>query len=148
MTIQAEAAVRAWVNGRLDLTGTQTAPGPLPLGAYLTAPRSPSSSAYAVISRQQGTQQRLVAEDTGELDCAQVLAEIFAGTQQAAELGAAAYAKAVRSLSGAPVVMGDSGVTCLVTDNVTGPQDITVPPDQGEQYLFHVTADFYLTGSN
>ena len=47
----AEAAVRAWVNGRLDLTGTQTAPGPLPLGAYLTAPRSPSSSAIRVETR-------------------------------------------------------------------------------------------------
>ena len=41
--------------------------------------------------------------------------------------------------------MGDSGITCLVADNVTGPLDVTVPPDQGELYLFRVTADFYLT---
>jgi len=28
------------------------------------------------------------------------------------------------------------------------PQDIPPPPDQGEQFLFQVTADFYLLGSN
>lgn len=145
MTVQAEKAVRAWVNQRADLVGTQGAPGPLGHGAYLVGQVFPSGGAFAVISRQQGPPQQMVAEDTGEIDCASVLAEIYGGTQATAEAAAAAYADAVRSLTGAPAVMGDSGVTCLVADNVTGPLDVPVPPDQGELYVFHVTADFYLT---
>jgi hypothetical protein len=147
MTVAAETAVRAWVNSRPDLVGTQGAPGPLGHGAYLIGQVFPSGGAFAVISRQQGTPQQMTAEDDGSIDCAQVVAEIFGGTQSAAELAAAAYATAARSLTGSPVVMGDTGITCLVADNVTGPIDVPVPPDQGELYLFHVSADFYLTGS-
>jgi hypothetical protein len=144
MTVAAETAVRAWINGRPDLVGQPGSPGPLGHGAYLIGQVFPSGGAFAVISRQQGPPQQMVAEDTGEIDCAQVIAEIFGGTQAAAETAAAAYADAVRSLSGAPVAM-DKKVTCLVADNVTGPLDVPVPPDQGELYMFHVTADFYLT---
>ncbi len=147
MTVQAEKAVRAWVNQRADLVGTTGSPGPLGHGAYLIGQVFPSGGAFAVITRQQGTPQQMTGEDDGSIDCASVVAEIFGGTQQAAETAAAAYAVAVRSLSGLPEVMGDSGVTCLVADNVTGPQDISVPPDQGELYSFHVTADFYLRSS-
>jgi len=146
MTVQAEKAVRAWVNSRTDMVGYPPgAPGPLGHGAFLIGQKFPSGGAFAVISRANGPAQQMVAEDTGEIDCAQVLAEIFGATQAAAETAAAAYATAVRGLTGAPVAMGDSGVTCMVADNVTGPMDISVPPDQGELYLFHVTADFYLT---
>ncbi len=144
MTVAAETAVRAWINARPDLVGTQGNPGPLGHGAYLIGQVFPSGGAFAVVSRQQAPDQQLIAEDSA-VDCAGVIAEIFGGTQQAAELAAAAYASAVRTLTGQPVAMGDSGITCLVADNVTGPLDVAVPPDQGELYLFHVTADFYLT---
>jgi len=149
MTVSAETAVCAWVNEvRGDLTGTIDTPGPLAQGAFTIEQRSPvGAGAYALILRQQSPAQRLVAED-GAVDCASIIAQIRGGTRQVAEAGAAAYASAVQTLTGAPVVMGDSGVTCLVADQVTGPQDVPPPPDQGDLFLFQVTADFYLIGSN
>ena len=144
MTVAAETAVRAWINSRSDLVGQPPGnPGPLGHGAYLIGQTFPSGGAFAVVSRQPAAEQQFIAEDS-TVDAAQVLAQIFGGTQQAAELAAAAYASAVRTLTGSPEPMGDSGITCLIADNVTGPLDVAVPPDQGELYAFHVTADFYL----
>jgi hypothetical protein len=144
MTVAAETAVRAWINSRPDLVGEPGSPGPLGHGAYLIGQVFPSGGGFAIVARQSAAAQQMIAEDSA-VDAASVLAEIFGSTQQAAELAAAAYASAVRTLTGSPVAMGDTGVTCLVADNVTGPLDVAVPPDQGELYSFHVTADFYLT---
>ena len=122
--------------------------GAVPQGAFTIEQRSPAGGgAYALVVRQQGPIQRMVAEG-GELDCATIIAQIKAGTRAAAEAAAAAFATAVQALTGKPVQMGDSGVTCLVADNVAGPVDLPPPPDQGELFLFQVSADFYLIGSN
>jgi hypothetical protein len=146
MTVAAEKAICAWVNGNEALTGTPDAPGPLAMGAFTIEQRSPAGSgAYALIIRQQSPEQALIAEGNG-IDRALILAQIRGGTRAVAEAAAAAYATAVLGLGGERAVMGD--VTCLIADNVTGPQDVPPPPDQGELFLFQVSADFYLIGSN
>lgn len=146
MGISAEVAITAWVNGRRDLIGTPgQAPGPLSQGAYLEQERSPAYGAYAVIERQGGPVGGVVAE-MNNFDVPRITAAIRAGTIPAAEAAAAAYATSVRSLTGRPEPCGDTGVTCLASDNVTGPQYVGQPADSGEQYCFTVTADFILLG--
>ena len=56
---------------------------------------------------------------------------IRGGTQAVAEAGAAAFATAVLALSGKPVQMDDTGVTCLAAASVADPVDVP-PPDEGE----------------
>jgi hypothetical protein len=74
MTVAAEVAVAAWVNEvRGDLTGTLAEPGPLAQGAFTIEQRSPvGAGAYAIVIRQQGPVQRMVAE-TSDLDCATIV---------------------------------------------------------------------------
>lgn len=134
--ILALPAVRAWVNSNTALTG---AGQPLALGAYLEPPRSPGAGAYALLSRV-GRAGDLVAEET--VDSPRITATILAGTLEAAEAAAVAYANAVDSLRGARVAMGD--VACLVADNITGPLYIDLHRSTQEQYQFLVDADFYL----
>lgn len=145
----AEVAVRAWVNSRSDLVGDPpgSASAPLARGAYLIQQRSPADGAYAVISRQAGDAEPLVAEPS-VFDQARIVAAIRAGTVEAAESAANAYAEAVKTLSGAPVVCGDTGVIIRSHMNLTGPQFIQQPGDSGEQYTFEVAADFILQGSS
>jgi hypothetical protein len=144
--VSAEVAITEWVNGRVDLVGIQPqAPGPLSRGAYLKQQRSPADGAYAVIDRQGGPVGAMVAE-MNNFDAPRITATIRAGTIQAAEAAAAAYATAVRSLTGCPEPCGGTGVTCLASDNVTGPQFVPQPADSGEQYCFQVTADLILLG--
>ena len=129
-------AVRAWVNANTTLTG----PGkPLTLGAFLETSRSPGTGAYALLSRV-GRAGDLVAEET--VDSPRVSATILAGTLEAAEVAAVAYANAVDSLRGVRAPMGD--VTCLVADNITGPLYVDLGRSTQEQYQFLVDADFYL----
>ena len=73
MTVAAEKAVCAWVNQASGLTGTTGAPGPLAQGAFTIEQRSPAGAgAYALVVRQQGPVQRMVAE-TSDLDCATIV---------------------------------------------------------------------------
>ena len=49
MTVAAETAVRAWINGRSDLVGTTASPGPLGHGAYLIGQTFPSGGAFFAV---------------------------------------------------------------------------------------------------
>lgn len=137
-----EQAVRAWANAQAGLTGEGN---PLSRGAYLRSQRSPADGAYAVLGTvpARGRLGGITAEDA-RVRAHRVAAVIYAGTLEAAETAAAAYAQAVLSLTGNPVPMGSSGVTCLVTDNLSGPVLVPTPPDAGEAYAFAVEADFLL----
>jgi hypothetical protein len=134
--VVATPAVRAWVNA-LPIVGRGN---PLALGAYLEPPRSPGAGAYALLSRV-GRAGDLVAEET--VDSPRISATILAGTYEAAEIAATAYATAVDSLRGIRAAMGDA--TCLVADNITGPLYVDLRRSTQEQYQFLVDADFYLT---
>lgn len=138
--IAGEAVVTAWTKSRADLIG-----GPLPLGAYLdeNRPRSPADGAYAVINRAPGGATLGIAEDS-PFTTVRVLASIYAGTQQAAELAAQAWLDAVRTLTGQPVPVPDSGAVIRVTDNYTGPAFQPPGATEGEKFCFVVGADFIL----
>ena len=138
--IAAEEAVRAWVNTYPGLAG---AGNPLAMGAFLRSQRSPASGAYAVLTSLPAQGAAAVAED-GAVSTVRVGALVYAGTVEAAEAAAAAYTSAVESLTGKPAPMGDSGVVCLVSDNVEGPAYIEQPADSGEEHCFSVNADFVL----
>ena len=73
MTVAAETAVCAWVNQTSGLTGTSGAPRPLAQDAFTIEQRSPvGAGAYALVIRQQGPVQRMVAE-TSDLDFATIV---------------------------------------------------------------------------
>jgi hypothetical protein len=130
-------AVRAWVNSNTALVGQGK---PLALGAFLETTRSPGTGAYALLMRV-GRGDDLVAEET--VDSPRVSATILAGTLEAAETAAVAYANAVDSLRGVRAQMG--AVSCLVADNITGPLYVDLGHSvTQEQYQFLVDADFYL----
>jgi hypothetical protein len=129
-------AVRAWVNSNAALVGQGK---PLALGAYLETSKSPGTGAYALLMRV-GRAADLVAEET--VDSPRISATILAGTLEAAETAAVAYANAVDSLRGARAQMG--AVSCLVADNITGPLYVDLGRSTQEQYQFLVDADFYL----
>lgn len=141
MSIAAEAAIRAWVNSKTALVG---AGRPLSNGAYLRQQRSPDSGAYLVLARVPGGQDLVAEQDPGALDTARIAASIYAGTEEAAENAAAAYATAVQDLTGNPEPCPGTGVRVLVSDNVTAPAYVPQPADTGEPYCFTVTADFVL----
>lgn len=141
MSIAAEAAIRAWVNARSDLKGEGN---PLSAGAYLLDQRSPADGAYAVLARAAGGAS-LVAE-AGEVTTATIAAACYAGTQESAEIAAAALRTAFESLQGRPEACGDTGVRVLVASNHQGPVYVDQGPDSGELYCFQVNADFVLTG--
>ena len=133
--VVASTAVRAWVNG-LAIVGRGQA---LALGAFLEPPRSPGQGAYALLSRV-GRAGDLVAEET--VDSPRISATILAGTLEAAETAATAYANEVDKLRGSRTPMGDT--TCLVADNIAGPLYVDLRRSTQEQYQFLVDADFYL----
>lgn len=135
-------AVRAWVNMRTDLMDGGGG-GPLPNGAYLATQASPEAGAYAVLSTLPVEKASLFAEDH-RVQATRVQAAIYAGTYEAGELAARAFALAVESMRGNPAPCGATGVMLLVTDNVTGPAGIPPAPDSGELYGFTVQADFIL----
>jgi hypothetical protein len=133
--VVASTAVRAWVN-TLPIVGRGQV---LALGAFLEPPRSPGQGAYALLSRV-GRAGDLVAEET--IDSPRISATILAGTLEAAETAAVAYANAVDSLRGIRAPMGDT--SCLVADNIAGPLYVDLRRSTQEQYQFLVDADFYL----
>jgi hypothetical protein len=133
--VVASTAVRAWVNA-LTIVGRGQK---LALGAFLEPPRSPGQGAYALLSRV-GRAGDLVAEET--IDSPRISATILAGTLEAAEIAAVAYANEVDKLRGVRAAMGDT--SCLVADNITGPLYVDLGRSTQEQYQFLVDADFYL----
>lgn len=135
VAVPAVAATVDWVNGRVDLIGKGN---PIPLGAYRRSmrPRSPAQGAYMLLS-QVGGSPDLLAE--GGVNRARISASVYAGTEEAAEAAAYAYATAVEALSGSPVQMGPVA-RCLVADNIAGPLQVDAP----DEHLFLIDADFYL----
>lgn len=133
--VVASTAVRAWVNS-LAIVGRGQA---LALGAFLEPPRSPGQGAYALLSRLPGGVE-LVAEE--HIDSPRISATILAGTLEAAETAAVAYANEVDKLRGVRAPMGDT--SCLVADNIAGPLYVDMHLSTQEQYQFLVDADFYL----
>lgn len=140
MSIAAEAALRAWCNGRVILGGPDD---PSWRGVYLRQQASPADGAYGVISRNSEGVARSVAED-GAITTARMQVIVYAGTEEAAELAAAALRSEFELLAGAPEACGDTGVVVMVADNFYGPLFMPVPPDGGEVYSFQVGADFLL----
>ena len=142
MAIAAQSAVRAWINGRLDLVGQGN---PLPNGAYLMTQASPEAGAYAVVSRTSEGVTSLVAENPPGVTVARMQCLVLAGTIEASELAAAAVRTAFESLRGQPEQCGTTGIWVLVTDNHLGPLFITPPATLGgEVYAHQVNADFTL----
>lgn len=139
MSTAAESAVRAWINSR-PIVGVGQ---PLSRGAYLRDQASPADGAYAVIARNPEGANPLgpPAEDDGAITIARIQAQVYAGSEDAAERGAAALRSEIDKLTGKPEPCGDSGVTVLVTDNRNGPFFV---PGTAEAYCFQVGADFLL----
>lgn len=134
--VAAVRLVRAWLTSQTALVG----PGkPIPLGAFRQHPRSPGHGAYVLLSRI-GRAADLVAEDV--IDSARVSASIYAGTDEAAEDAAVAYANAVSALTGSPALIGDA--RCLVADDVVGPLLVDNHDSDREQYQYLVDASFVL----
>jgi hypothetical protein len=141
VSVAAQAAVRAWVNGRADLVGDGM---PLSRGAYLKEQRSPADGGYAVISRSSEGVTSVVAEPAPVLAVARIQCLVYAGTEEASELAAAALRTAFETLTGNPEPCGDTGVTVLAAGNHLGPLFVPHPGDTGEIYSFQVNADFVL----
>lgn len=143
MSLPAERAVRAWVNGQASLVGPDM---PLALGAYLSQQRSPDAGSYAVLYRQsQAT--RTLAVETEAADTARISFMIYGGTEESAEDAACALATAIQTLTGKPAPCGTTGITVLASDNLSGPMFVPMPAEGGEQFAFEVASDFVLVTS-
>jgi hypothetical protein len=147
LPIAAEAAIREWVNdpanGLVAADGDDSAP--ISRGAYLAAQRSPADGAYLVISRAlPGGSEAPVAETLTEMGTARIIAQAFAGTPEAAESAATAYAKKVAELTGRPQRVGGSDVWLLSHDSLSGPAFIAAGPTTGERFCFQVVAEFLI----
>lgn len=139
MSIAAEQALMAWINGR-PIVG---AGNPLSLGAVEAEIRSPEGGSYAVVARTTPGASAPVAESSdltvAHLDCA-----VYSGLQSSAEIAAAALRNEFEKLTGCPEKCGTTGVTVLVADNFSGPNQVPMP-QEGEIYCYLVSADFMLT---
>lgn len=143
MAVSAATAIREWINANKVLVG----PGnPLRLGAFLDGQviRSPSSGAYALLTRETTPGASVIAE-SNDVSLARVTARVYAGTIQAAENAANALANAWQGLTGAPQPCGTSGVTVLVASDFTDPGYVPMPATGGEQHMFTTSASFMLT---
>jgi hypothetical protein len=139
--VTAVAAVLAWVNDHPTLTGEGN---PLDQGAFRNQIRSPSRGAYLELARIDGA-DALTAEEG--VDQARINGVVYAGTDEAAEAAAVAYANALSALSGTHTPMGDD-VICLVVDDIVGPQFIDDRAgSSGELYAYQVDASFFLINS-
>jgi hypothetical protein len=139
--VDAEAAVRAWINGNPILTGG-TAP-PLTQGAHLKRLDS-VRGCYVHLLLIATTDGALTAEVP--VGRARISGTVYGGKKDVAALGALAYANelwALVKLSGFPVTMG--AATCRAIDNITGPLGLDDYETSHEQYRYLVDADFYLT---
>jgi hypothetical protein len=147
--IAAESAIRAWVNADRSMVPPPGAENPdawpVSRGAYLRTQRSPADGAYVVISRAlPGGSEAAVAEPAEELGTARIITQAYAGTEEAAEIAATAYANAVTRLTGVPAPCGDTGIRILSHAQLAGPAFIPAAPTTGEQFCFQVTAEFLL----
>lgn len=131
--VDAEAALRDWVNAQGTLVGQGN---PLPKGAHLHELRGAANTCYALLSVVTGG-VALGAEDPDHR--ARVSASIYGPTKEAATAAAVAYANALTGLTG-PVAM--TGASCLLidSDSITGP--LWSPDRVGPRLL--VDADLYL----
>lgn len=137
MAVDAEGAVRDWVNGRTDLVGEG---GPIHLGAHLGGRlRSPGRGAYVVLLRVGGA-RALTAEKP--FDQARISATFYAPTKEIACVAATAYTTALEGVDGAPVQMGPL-VVCHVVDNISGPTALDDRADTEYRYL--VDAEFVMS---
>jgi len=144
MTISGTVAMLAWANARADLVGDGM---PVSGGFYQRNQRSPASGTYARATRfPNGIPSTIVAEQS-TITSTRILFEVYALVEEAAELGASALLDAIKSLTGAPVPCGATGVSVLVSDNYTGPTYVQEPADGGENYCYQVEADFLLAPS-
>jgi len=138
MAVDAEGAVKDWLNSRNDLVGRSNA---IPLGAHLTLLRSPGSGAYAYLQVIGGT-RALAAERP--VHAARISAQFRGTTRETAMHAAVAYATALEALDGVPTPMGP-GVVCHTVADVSGP---LLPTDEHEsnreRWVVVVDADFYL----
>lgn len=141
MAVAAQAAVRAWLNSKTDLTGEGN---PLSRGAYLTLQRSVADGAYAVVSRTSEGVTNVVAEDSEAGSVARIQCLVFAGTEEASEAAAKAVRAEFENLKGMPEPCGTTGMTVMVAFNHLGPFLIPWAPDSGEVYCHQVNADFLL----
>ncbi|MGH3659605.1 MAG: hypothetical protein ACRDUA_23395 [Micromonosporaceae bacterium] len=131
--VDAEAAVKAWVNTlTADLVGDDN---PLTLGAHLHRLRSPYKGCYVRLLLIGGTPE-LTPERP--MHRARISGQIYGLTKEATAVAAVAYANAVASLAGIPAVMGSA--SCLCAADITGPLDATA----GDEPMYLVDADFYL----
>jgi len=138
--VDAEAAVRAWINGNASLTGG--AAPPITQGAHLK--RLDSVRGTYVHLLLINTTTGLIAE--APIGCARISGTVYGGKKDTAEAAARAYANelwSVLRLGQLPVTMG--AATCRVIDNITGPLAIDDYETSHEQYRYLVDADFYLT---
>jgi len=134
-----ELAVSQWTNAVTGLVGQGN---PLAVGCFLQPPvRSPAEGAWSLVSRIAGG-GGLVAED-GLVTTARMQWDVYCDDEVAAERAAAAIARAVETLTGAPQAAGD-GMAVLVHDNLAGPVYVPQPASTDEPYLFQVQADLVL----
>lgn len=136
--VPAVTAVLKWINGNQQLAGRGR---PLSRGAYRQLPRSPADGTYVLLYRIDGF-DALTAERPA--DAARIAGVVYGPDDEAAETAAVAYANAVLALTGQPVQM--DGATCLVADDVVGPQFIDNRAGNGEQYAYQVDATFFMIG--
>ncbi|MUN41403.1 hypothetical protein [Actinomadura litoris] len=139
MVVDAEAAVRAFINSRTgDLVGVGH---PLQLGAFLNRQHSPGRGAYAYLTRVGGVPTLTVEQP---VDQARISAAIYAPTKLIAARAATAYASLLHTLSlgGTRTPMGEA--VCLTVDNISGPLLIDDSESNHEQFRYLVDADFLL----
>jgi hypothetical protein len=137
MALDAEAAVRDWVNANTALVGDGK---PLTRGAYLKLLRSPYGGTYAYLSVIGGTPRQVVAERVAKpFVRARIGAQIFGTTKESAAAAAVAYCNAVEALLVGPTPMGTAAV-CLFADAISGPLELAFGPE----VRYAVDCDFIL----
>lgn len=130
--VDAEAAVKAWVNALTGLVGDGNA---LVKGAMLTRPHGdPPTWAELQVTSSSAA---LSAENPDHRAGVSFL--VCGRTREAAARAATALCNELESLSGRPVPAGSNAVA-LVADNVSGP--VFAPDAAGPRYL--VSCDVYL----
>ncbi|MDL4812818.1 hypothetical protein [Actinomadura opuntiae] len=140
MAVDAEGAVREWLNARADLVG----PGrPIPLGAHLTYLRSPGKGTYAYLQVVAGS-RALSAERP--VHAARVSAMFHGTTRETSARAAVAYATALEALEGFPTAMG-AGAICHTVADISGPLATDEHESNREQFVYVVDADFYLSAA-
>jgi len=130
--VDAEGAVRDWINSRADLYGDGH---PIEKGAHLRRLRSPIRGAYVLLSVVSGSQ---AGSPEATTYVARVSASAFGIRKEGAIRAATAYAAAVGGLAGVPVMMGSA--RCLYASAITGPIDLTELDEDEPRYA--VDADF------